>query len=370
MINRLPLKANENIIFGLRALYDSYGYSHYKMSKFEEYDLYSKNKDFLVSDSVITFTDTNGKLMALKPDVTLSIVKNTKDSENEIQKLYYNENVYRVSKSTHSFKEIMQAGLECIGDIDDFCIFEVLNLALKSLLSISENCVLDISNLAVLGEVIDYIGIPEDERADVFRCISEKNIHELCEKCGKAGIDEEKILILRDIISLHGTPEKVLPEVKKLLCGIVAADTLSQFENIVYSLDNQNAVNIDFSVVDNVHYYNGIVFKGFIQGIPNSVLSGGQYDKLLRKMKLKKGAIGFAVYLDMLEQLDSSKSEYDADTVLVYDGETAFGAVEKISEKFREEGSVLAVNKIPENIRCRRIATIQGGEVISVEDNA
>ena len=38
------------------------------MSKFEEYDFYAVNKDFLVSDSVITFTDTNGKLMALKPD--------------------------------------------------------------------------------------------------------------------------------------------------------------------------------------------------------------------------------------------------------------------------------------------------------------
>ena len=60
----------------LRELYASYGFTHYKMSKFEEYDLYVKNKDFLVSDNVITFTDTDGKLMALKPDVTLSIIKN------------------------------------------------------------------------------------------------------------------------------------------------------------------------------------------------------------------------------------------------------------------------------------------------------
>ena len=108
----------------LRALYDRYGYRQYRMSKFEEYDLYARNKDFLISDHVITFTDLSGKLMALKPDVTLSIVKNSAPNSG-IRKVYYNENVYRVSENTHQFKEIMQAGLECIGDIDLYDIFEI-----------------------------------------------------------------------------------------------------------------------------------------------------------------------------------------------------------------------------------------------------
>ena len=86
------------------------------------------NKDFLISDSVITFTDLNGKLMALKPDVTLSIVKNTRD-EPGIRKLHYNENVYRVSKGSHCYKEIMQVGLEAIGQIDEYCVYEVMKLA-------------------------------------------------------------------------------------------------------------------------------------------------------------------------------------------------------------------------------------------------
>ena len=73
------LSFGEKMTFSLRSLYEQYGYARYKMSKFEEYDLYARNKDFLISDSVITFTDTNGRLMALKPDVTLSIVKNSKD---------------------------------------------------------------------------------------------------------------------------------------------------------------------------------------------------------------------------------------------------------------------------------------------------
>ena len=101
------IKKDEQAVFSLRRLYRKFGYARYKMSRFEEYDLYVRNKDFLVSDEVITFTDHTGRLLALKPDVTLSIIKNTVDRPDTVQKVYYNENVYRVAKGTHSFKEII-----------------------------------------------------------------------------------------------------------------------------------------------------------------------------------------------------------------------------------------------------------------------
>ena len=75
------LRSGEQIMYRLRGLYERYGYRRFKMSKFEEYDLYVRNKDFLVSDRMITFTDARGILMALKPDVTLSIIKNTRAEE-------------------------------------------------------------------------------------------------------------------------------------------------------------------------------------------------------------------------------------------------------------------------------------------------
>ena len=106
----LPMDFQERVIYSLRTLYNASGYAQYKMSKFEEYDLYARNKDFLISDGIITFMDTNGKLMALKPDVTLSIIKNSKDDPESVSKVYYNENVYRISKGTRSFKELMQVG--------------------------------------------------------------------------------------------------------------------------------------------------------------------------------------------------------------------------------------------------------------------
>ena len=68
------LKNDEKTIMSLRTLYRRYGYTPYKMSKFEEYDLYVRNKSFLPAGNIIAFTGTGGRLLALKPDVTLSIV--------------------------------------------------------------------------------------------------------------------------------------------------------------------------------------------------------------------------------------------------------------------------------------------------------
>ena len=70
-----PLKPEERVLFALRALYQKYGYSQFKMSKFEEYDLYARNKDFLVADSVVTFTDTNGKLPAVVGSDAMGIME-------------------------------------------------------------------------------------------------------------------------------------------------------------------------------------------------------------------------------------------------------------------------------------------------------
>ena len=141
------LNSMEKVVFELRSIYADYGYAPYKMSKFEEYDLYSRNKDFLISDGVITFTDRNGKLMALKPDVTLSIIKNNSPKSGVTRKLYYDENVYRVGHGSNTFKEILQSGLECIGATDSYQIGEVLLIAARSLAVTGRRFVLDVCQM-------------------------------------------------------------------------------------------------------------------------------------------------------------------------------------------------------------------------------
>lgn len=367
------LKYDEQAVFLLRSLYSKYGYKQYKMRKFEEYDLYVRNKDFLISDSVITFTDTNGKLMALKPDVTLSIVKNTKDSDGSVQKVYYDENVYRVSKGTHSYKEIKQAGLECIGDVDTYCVCEVLSLAVKSLMTISESCVVDVSDLAILFALYDYIGLSYETRKRITSLISDKNTHEMKRLCEDMSVSAESTALLEELISYNGTPDEILPRLKTMAERIGAQAEFSEFESVVSSLDEelQSKLRIDFSVVSDINYYNGIVFKGFIDKIPDSVLSGGRYDSLMQSMSRKSKAIGFAVYIDMLERFNIKEREFDYAAVLLYSENDSISTVKNAAQRLiNEYGCVFTAKKLPEKATYGKLFELQNGEVILIENNA
>ena len=294
------LTNEEKIIFTLRGLYDRFGYSLYKMSKFEPYDLYVRNKDFLISDHVITFTDVNGKLMALKPDVTLSIIKNSKDEPGKVDKLYYNENVYRVAGAGRNYREIMQVGLECIGDIDGACVGEVVTLAMQSLASVSADFVLDLSHPGIVTAVAE--GLDDAVKNAIFKCIGEKNRHELARICKEADVADAVAQTLDGLIGCYGAPEAVLARLGEMSLPEGAGAAVKELEELVAGLENKENLRIDLSSVSNTKYYNGITFKGFINGVPESVLSGGRYDKLLARMGRTSGAIGFAVYLDALER--------------------------------------------------------------------
>ncbi len=330
----LSLSFQEKVIFSLRGLYRSYGYTQYKMSKFEEYDLYANNKDFLISDSVITFTDTNGKLMALKPDVTLSIIKNIKDRSEGVQKLFYNENVYRISKGNQSYKEIMQVGLECIGEIGMEDIRQVIILAAKSLQSISENYLLNITNLDLISQVIAEAEQAGVKAADILECVEEKNQAGL----NKLDLPKNILTILSSLIRASGSAGQVLPKLISELEDLCDTASLQQLAQLISSIEDakiRSMLQVDFSVVSDLNYYNGIVFKGFVEGVPSAVLSGGQYDKLMKKMKHSSNAIGFAVYLDMLDMtLEAPKEDENVLNIALPKGRLG----EKVYAMFEKAG--------------------------------
>ena len=355
------LRREEQAVFTLRELYESYGYRPYKMSKFEEYDLYVRNKEFLISDGVITFTDTDGKLMALKPDVTLSIIKNSRDEAGCVQKVYYNENVYRVSEDAHCFKEILQTGLECMGDIDDGCVYEVLRLAAESLRRIAPKAVLDVSHLGVVDSLLD--GLCAEGRGKICHCMGEKNAHELKAVCAEYGVAEEIVQKLQTLVGLYGAPGKVMPALRDLVGDTAAVAALDTLTAAMVTGGYGDMLRVDFSVIDEGRYYNGIVFRGFAQGVPDSVLSGGQYDRLMRQMGRRGGAVGFAVYLDRLGRMPEATREYDVDTLLLYDEGCDLTALYAAADTLRGEGSVMLQKEIPSKLTYRRVCRFKNGEV-------
>ena len=357
----------EQLAQSLGALYGRYGYISYSMSKFEEYELYLRNKDFLISDRVLTFTDTDGKLMALKPDVTLSIIKNTRDT-GDLQKLYYRENVYRPGSADQGFREIMQVGLECMGQVDSYNILEVLLLAVKSLQAVSERCVLDISHMGLLSALLDRCGVADTVKARVLEAIGSKNAHEVCALCESCGANGEP---LARLAKLSGKSKQVMPELERIFEGV---QEFGAFKKLILALEDtaaSNYINIDFSVVNDMRYYNGIAFRGFVEGIPDGILAGGQYDVLMGKMGRKAKAIGFALYPDLLERMAVNSEENTCDCILLYDENAPLDKIVEAVEALTKTGvSVMAKPMGSATEGCKRVCRLTNAGVKEVSKDA
>ena len=347
-------RSEEQAVFALRELYQRYGYAPYKMSQFEEYDLYVRNKDFLISDKIITFSGEGGKLMALKPDVTLSIVKNAPEEPGVVQKVYYSENVYR------DYREIMQAGLECVGDLTQYDIAETVLLAVKSLDALGGRYVLNISHMGLLAAVLERCGFQQDQQKQAMVCLRQKNPHDLKALCG----DHEDAWETLNAISACRGGVDALEALTPYLTGeaeLTAVEELKALLGMLTERGYQETVRMDFSVSNDLGYYSGVVFRGYLEGIPESILSGGQYDKLPRKMGRKSRAIGFAVYADLLQERSREDSSFDVDTLILHDGTVSLSEVNRAAKAASKNGSVLVATTPPKGRSWKNLVTLKGG---------
>ncbi len=354
------LGKNDTVLYDLRLLYEQFGYKRFKMSKFEEYDLYLEYKKFLQTENIITFTDLNGKLYAMKPDITLSIAKNA--NPQEPQKLYYKENVYRASRTTKEYKEITQLGLEYIGNIDAYTMGETVMLAAKSLKLISDEYVLDISHMGFVASLFESLGLSEAQQEKLLDFLGKKDTHEIlycCEQYGLGKADAEKIASLCEI---YGSFQLTFPKIKALASTpkmLEAADELEALYTFLATAGEGAHINLDFSIVNDMSYYNGVIFRGYVKEVPFSVLSGGRYDNLLSKLGKNCQAIGFAVYVDLLELYTSSNREYDVDVLVVYDcNVTALKVAEAVNSQIEQGKSVKALSCIPDTLKYREIVNL------------
>ena len=266
MIDRV-LTRQERIALELRSLYLRNGFKYFRMPSFEEYDFYADKKEFLSTKEILTFTDADGRLMALRPDVTLSLIKHSSAG-----KYYYSENVFRVSDNEKSFREVPQSGIEIIGDITSSELLCVIRLALQALQTVSPGRDF-ILTLADANQVLQHSdGINQSQ---LIECLSHKNIHGLKELNAP-----RKLIELAELDGeISNSWPSLSPEISEILMRLA---------------DDHGHIRVDFSAVENVKYYSGIVFKGYIDGVSNAVLSGGEYD-----IMSTKGA-GFAVYLERI----------------------------------------------------------------------
>ncbi len=297
------LSPQEKLTLDLRRLYEINGFKKYKVARFEAYDFYAKNRDFLIGGNIIPFTDSNGRLMALKPDVTLSIVKNTDYNDNSPKRLYYTENVYREAKDIHELREIFQLGVEAVGSVGIDETTDLIALAIKSLLLIDDNCSVSISHMSYLNGLLKHITDNKDLKKSILSFMGSKNVHELKNLARDKALSSDFIEIACELCS-SVEPGEILVD-KYVFDDDMrkAADEIRYICSKLREKGLSDKIRFDFSQSKNPSYYNGIIIEGYVSGVAKAALSGGRYDSLLRRMgKGDVSAFGFALYFDAIER--------------------------------------------------------------------
>lgn len=301
------LSQREKATLQLRGAYEAAGYTKYRMARFEEYSLYQQNSAFLSGEQVITFTDLDGRLLALKPDVTLSIAKSARLHPGQTLHYYYNEKVYRPSAQSHTFREIDQMGLECIGAVDGTELARVVELARQSLALISPGYMLVLGHMGFLAGLLQAAEIPASARPRVMACLRDKNAHELRAAALAAGAGNAGADLLQRALALTGPNAQVLEGARQLAANPAMTQAVEELSQLLAAFDPEEAnhLRLDLSLAGEMEYYNGLLFNGYVSGIPGALLRGGRYDLLMKQFDPRAGAVGFALYLDEMDRLSA-----------------------------------------------------------------
>ena len=328
------------VLLNIRKMYDSYGYKKISLPSFEEYDLYNENKDF-IDRNVLTVMSPNGKLLALRPDITLSVAKKvSKDQSLKYSKIYYQENTYNLTKYV-GYEEDEQLGIELIGKESTFLDFEIINLAVKSLDIINKKSMIVLSHAGFISSIFENFDLEYEIKEQILDCINRKNSHDIQKILKKnEHISENVKKLIYKIPELSGNLENVE---KKLLKYEINDNTkkilseLKQLNSLLMKFYKKSKIIFDFSVVKNLNYYNGIILQGYIEGFPNVILTGGRYDKLFEKFGVDTGAVGFAILTDGLKGYYKDTDKKDFEVLIAYDN-SDFEKLVEIVNDFQKKG--------------------------------
>ena len=328
------------VLLDIRKMYDLYGYKRISLPSFEEYDLYNENKDF-IDRNILTVMSPNGKLLALRPDITLSVAKKiSKDQSLKYSKIYYQENTYNLTKYT-GYEEDEQLGIELIGKESVFLDFEIVDLAVKSLDIINEKSLIVLSHAGFISSIFDNLNLEYEVKEEIFDCINKKNSHDIKKilENNKFVSENVKELIYK-IPELSGDLDDITKElskyeindnIKKILLE------LKQLNNLLLKFHKRSKIVFDFSVIKNLNYYNGIILQGYIEGFSNVILTGGRYDRLFEKFGVDTGAVGFAILTDSLKGYYKDEDKNDFEILIAYDDSNFEKLVEFVND-FQEKG--------------------------------
>lgn len=269
----------ENIREKLENSFIKNGCLRITMPGIDLFENYQTGELALPQKQMFKFTDLNGELLVVRPDITLAVARLAGSKIKKFPvKLCYFESVYKADSS--SGREIYQSGVEFLGDV-----------AAESLSGTEA----DTELIALAVNSVKNAGL------DDF-------VIEIGHVCFKT---EDKMLFGgREVLKKGEKPAKTA-EMKNALkeIGLI-------YDNLC-ARGYEKYVSIDLSISKSLPYYSGIILTGISKKTGKAFLTGGRYDNLIKKFGNDVKATGFAVDIKCLNNILNLKNVKENNVVSI-----------------------------------------------------
>lgn len=291
----------------LRKSYKQSGFSEIISPTLEFYDVFDLESQSISQEKMYKLFDNAGRIMVLRPDMTTPIgrIASTKIKQSNYPlRLCYNSNIFRINENLNGkTSEITQSGIEIIGVKNIKADAEAIINAIEALLNLGlKNFKIELGEAKFFKALIEDTEINEEDLEKMRSIIENKNYVTLSNflRDKQYGISENNIEILEKLPQLFGDIS-IINEARSLTNNQKALEALDNIHNI-YKIINEiglsSYISIDLGMVQNIDYYTGIIFKGYVEEVGDYILSGGRYDNLIKQFGTNLPATGFAINVD------------------------------------------------------------------------
>ncbi len=286
----------------LTRLFETGGYSPVRAATLEYYDTYARIGNAVPQERLFKLSDTDGKLLVLRPDVTLAIsrIAATKLPAGGAR-LYYFADKWDLREAGGIWgREVYQAGVERLGEEGAFSDAQTIAFAIECLKAVGlEHFVVDIGHVGFFKGLFQECGLNDAEAEEVRSFVNGKDSFGAERALRKAGATAAAINAVLALPTLFGGAEVLerAEEVSHTPSSRLALAHLKEIYVLLADMGYAEYLRFDLGAVKSLSYYSGVIFSGLTEKLGAPVLSGGRYDRLADDFGKNIPAVGFALGL-------------------------------------------------------------------------
>jgi ATP phosphoribosyltransferase regulatory subunit len=357
-------------------IFKSRGFSEVVTPSIEFYDVFSNRFNAIPQEMMYKLFDNKGRILVMRPDNTMPIARVAATRLKSFcppLRLYYNQRVFRISPSmTGRSDEFTQCGIELIGSGGQKADLEVIATAITSLKSTTQlDFCIEIGHVGFYKSIIDNLPFENQVIEQIRGFIEAKNYAALYDVL-KPYVDTNPYCkALLALPKLFGG-EEVFELALSVAPNETAVSMVNYLREIYTELCNMGLkkyIILDLGLVNQIHYYSGLVFRGFIQGSGGTVLSGGRYDELLSAFDADMPATGFAMNIDAVANTICLNNKKEKTVIIYYEQPFAKSAFEHM-EKLINEGIVCEMSVFDSLGQTKEYAKLKGISQLDIVNEA